>query len=553
MKKKLIATLLALSVLATCLVGCGNGDKETTEAPDKTTAGAQAGEGTTAGETPEATTEAEDVTIKVLLCLPDNYQLAEIDTIAALQRLDEAVGVKTEWEIVRKAAWDTHITTMMATGKYPDLIISRNGAVDREEYGVDQGILIPLDDLIAEYMPNYTDRIDECGYDPTVSLRSSDGKTYTIGYMSAEDISTWSQWYINQKWLDNLKLETPTTIDQLTDVLRKFKTEDPNGNNEADEIPLSLVMDTSGIANSGIGYMLPLFGIPFGGANSWLFVDDNAKVQFIPTQEGFRECMEWLNLCYTEGLLDVEALSQDADALNRKLEDNVIGFVTAWRVANGTTYAETAGKDLALFNPVEGSKIYHYLELASARVYMTKTNAHPEKTAQWLNEYLETENMYDLMKGKQDPNNTGAWQGWYFNADGKITSIPKPEGWTVNDFLAGNGLYFAPGPYKSRTEVISANGIEKTEANDVYEAIDGLYQKYSNDYLKTVSLSADDAAKKTLKDADFATAINEWLAKFIMNGVTDSSWNEFVGVMNSIGCDEYVEMHQKALDTLELK
>lgn len=545
MKKKLMATLLTLSVLATCLAGCGGGgDNETTKAPEQTT-DSQVGEGTTDAE-------EEEVTIKVLLCLTDAYQLADIDTIEAIQRIDEAVGVKTEWEIVRKGAWDTHITTMMASGTYPDLIISRNGPVDREEYGVDQGILIPLDDLIAEHMPNYTDRIEECDYDPTVSLRSSNGKTYTIGYMSAEDISTWSQWYINQKWLDNLKLETPTTIDALTDVLRKFKTEDPNGNGEADEIPLTFWMNTSGTESASIGYMLPLFGIPFGGANSWLYVDDDAKVQFIPTQDGFRECMEWLNLCYTEGLLDVEALSQDSAAITRKLEDNLVGLVTAWRIAEEVSWAETAGKDMALFNLVEGSKIYHYLELASPRVYMTKTNEHPEKTAQWLNEYLEMENMYDLMKGKQDPDNTGAWPGWYLDAEGKVVTIGAPEGWKTNDYLAGNGLYFAPGPFKSRTEVLAEAAIEKTEANNVYEAIDGLYQKYSNDYLKTVSLQADDAAKKALMDADFATAINEWLAKFIMNGVTDSSWNEFVGVMNSIGCDEYVEMHQKALDTLEL-
>ena len=33
--------------------------------------------------------------------------------------------------------------------------------------------------------------------------------------------------------------------------------------------------------------------------------------------------MEWLNTCYKEGLLDVEALSQDGAAITRKLEDAV--------------------------------------------------------------------------------------------------------------------------------------------------------------------------------------------------------------------------------------
>ena len=56
-----------------------------------------------------------------------------------------------------------------------------------------------------------------------------------------------------------LNLETPKNVDELTEVFRAFKTGDPNGNGEADEIPLEMGLDTG---FNGIRYMLTLFGLP---------------------------------------------------------------------------------------------------------------------------------------------------------------------------------------------------------------------------------------------------------------------------------------------------
>lgn len=538
--KKLIATLLALVMILGCLAGC-NTDKPVETQPKETQPNKPA-------ETKPTETEPEDITIKVLLCLTDAYKIAEIDDIEMIKKLDEMTGVTTEWEIVRKSEWDTKLTLMMATGEYPDLIISRNGAVSIAEYGVDQGILAPVEELTANYMPNYTDRLGALDYDATASLKGSDGHTYSIGYMSAEDISTWTQWYINRDWLNALKLETPSTPEQLLEVFRAFKTGDPNGNGQADEIPITFTMDIGGTTNGTVCYMLPLFGIPFGGANSWLYVDDNKQVQFIPTSDGFKACMEWLHTLYEEELLDVEALSQDGAAITRKLEDNVIGFYDAWRCHNGTTYAETAGKSMELYVPGGNAKIYHYLELCSPRVYITSTNEHPEKTAEWLNNYLEKENMYTLMNGRQNQDKDPTYSGWRYNDEGKIETLPAPKDMPFNDYLAGNGLYVAPGPWKAENVVITANGLEKTEANDVYENA-GLLQKYSNDYMKTAALGAEDAENKALIIADMDTAVKEWMAKFIMEGVSDDAWYQFVGIMNEIGCDELVEMHQGLVDS----
>ena len=111
------------------------------------------------------------------------------------------------------------------------------GDIDIEEYGVNQKILVPLDDYIEQYMPNYHSRL----YlnDANVSIPASDGKMYYIGNLTARNINHESHWFINKTWLDKLNLEIPKTVDELTNVLRAFRDNDMNGNGEKDEIPMS--------------------------------------------------------------------------------------------------------------------------------------------------------------------------------------------------------------------------------------------------------------------------------------------------------------------------
>lgn len=55
------------------------------------------------------------------------------------------------------------------------------------------------------------------------SIPASDGHSYYIGYLIAQNVNHNGTWYINTTLLDQLGLEVPTTIDEYTNVLRKFK------------------------------------------------------------------------------------------------------------------------------------------------------------------------------------------------------------------------------------------------------------------------------------------------------------------------------------------
>lgn len=212
----------------------------------------------------------------------------------------------------------------------------------------------------------------------------------------AQDINTEQHYFINQTWLDNLGLETPETLDALTEVLRAFKTGDPNGNGEQDEVPLEMGLDTGFY---GIRFMLPMFGVPCETGKKWIYIDDNKKVQMAATQEGFRQCMEWLHELYSEGLVDAEMISQDINTIETKLKEGNAGFFTAWRLS-AMGWDDGVEKDSVLYIPKapEGKKasLNRTLELAKNGAYVTIKNQYVPETMRWLDAMLETETMTNI-------------------------------------------------------------------------------------------------------------------------------------------------------------
>ena len=47
--------------------------------------------------------------------------------------------------------------------------------------------------------------------------------------------------------------------------------------------------------------------------------------------------------------------------------------------------------------------------------------------------------------------------------------------------------------------------------------------------------------------------MDEAFAKFVREGVTDESWNEFQAQTKSIGVDRYIELYQNAYDAFLAK
>lgn len=555
MKKKLVTLLLAASMVMTTLAGCGS----STEEAGNGAASSQAANSQEAVSSEAATEVAsnfnaegypivnEEITLKVMLMIRDTDTMIAPEEMPTIQRLEELTGIKTEWEVIKGADFETKLNLMFASGEYPDVIIApnANGQVDDEEYGVTQGILLPLDELIEKYMPTYVERRDMEESDPTISLVASDGQQYSVGYMVAQNINANQHWVINQDWLKALNLETPTDVESLTEVLRAFATQDPNGNGQKDEIALEMGLDPGFY---GVRYLaLPLFGVPCD-SSKWIYLDDNKKVQFTATQDGFRECMEWMHTMYNEGIIDPEVLSQDVATIESKLKAGNVGFTSVWRLVS-MGFDDGIMKDCALWTPTdENVSMHKTIELARAGAFVTSTNENVEATMRWLDALMETETQFSLYMGEQDATDG---TGWKWDDNGMITQL-NDGSVEVRNFLDCNTMFWAPGKYYFSTFNLPESRIEKSDWCKTYTDA-GVMQKYSNDYLDLAPLTSDQIAEATLKETDINNAVQEYMANFVMNGVTDESWNKFVAIFDGMDIQSYIDMYQAAIDTMDIE
>ena len=95
------------------------------------------------------------------------------------QEIEAKTGVHVDFRMIKDADWSTQLNLMFAVPDEMEDMILRNG-IDVEEYGVTQGLLLPLDEyLTEEIMPNYMSRINLNNAGD--SIPASDGKSYYIG------------------------------------------------------------------------------------------------------------------------------------------------------------------------------------------------------------------------------------------------------------------------------------------------------------------------------------------------------------------------------------
>lgn len=528
MKKTIFVMLLAFVLLFTACTIPGTTTAQPTKAP-------------VANEPTKAPVD-EKVTIKAFQYVLENQQM-DFDNLWFYKELEAKTNVHVEWETVKDGDWKTRLNLMFASGNWPDIII--RGETDIEEYGVTQGILLPLDDYLKDHMPNYYPRL--AMNDSNASIPASDGKTYFVGNLTAQNVNHDGNHYINKTWLDKLGLQVPKTIDELTNVLKAFRDNDPNGNGQKDEIPFSgadLIHQTQGVYNHFANFGVPLERFVYA------CIDDNNKVVFPGDMPGFRAAVEWLNMCYTEGLLDPESITQDSNVWGTKMNANQVGYTTYLRLINTALSKEIAANYVSIIPPASeyGVSVPRILEVPSFGAALTIANKHVPETLKWLDAQFETETMMVSVNGPIqaggpiDPTMKINDKGKY-----EIVSIPENNGLYAY-VPVYHGQFFAPGDYYFDIYEMPPHRVERFQTSKDY-ADAGVLEKNSFYYLYRLSkMSSDDALEATRLYNEIEKFMKESISSFITAGVTDSSWKTFQDTAKAVGVEEYIALYQKAYD-----
>ena len=535
-KKKVMALLLTAALTVACLMtGCGN------NAPSKESEVSKKPE---TSSTTTVTTETEEkgnfneegfpivnepTTLKVMLITNSTHTYMPINEMEAIKDLEELTGIHVEWEVVPETDSGTKVNLAFSSGDYPDVIMGHISSGVIQEYGVEQGFLVPLDEAIEKYMPNYTSRRDASPSNPNIFLIANDGKTYSIGRLAGNgERQSGNSFYMKKSWLEAVGKELPKTLDEMVEVLKAFKTQDPNGNGKADEVPFEFSANTGGDLQTLYG----LFGLPVNDLETMVYLDNDGQVQSGATSQNFRDAMEWMHMLYKEELVDIEVISQDGNTAAAKIAEGNVGLFTGWR-KHGMGWSDWAD-DMELWVPPTGSMFARAAEVPSHCAVVTNKNEDLGVTLRWFDAMMEEVMQERLFHGEEGVD-------WEYNEDGMMVALEGVEVPSVMPRLDTNGLFYSPGWMTEELWVAGEFRIERRLAGQLYDEA-GSMQKYSNSLMSLAKYSNEQIERMNLIATDLDTAISENIADFITNGVSDAKWEEFVNLLNDIGMEEYLEI-----------
>ncbi|MFR6473371.1 MAG: extracellular solute-binding protein, partial [Turicibacter sanguinis] len=233
MKKCIKSSVLAGSALfaTLTLVGCGNG--------------AGTNEPVEIGTSENFNKQGYPIVneqITLTFAAPKASLAPNFGEMSIIQQLEEQSNIEIKWNNIPDADYSTKKNLMLASEDLPDAFWNSGFSdYDLIKYGA-EGLIIPLNDLIEEYMPNLWAEMEK---DPTIKskLTAPDGNIYSLPTIEEMGLSR-SPFFtsINTQWLENLGLEMPTTPEEFKEVLIAFRDQDANGNgNPNDEIPFSFM------------------------------------------------------------------------------------------------------------------------------------------------------------------------------------------------------------------------------------------------------------------------------------------------------------------------
>ena len=299
--RKIAATLLALSLLA----GCGASASSVSESTEPVSASSQAQAKKIAYAAPgKYPITKEDITLVVFAPSGSSY---DPDENRMTLQLEEDTGINIEWKIASAELFMEKLQLLLATGDRADIIAmgSEHRLTKTEELSLaQQGIIIPLEDLIDEWSVGY-----ESAFETLPDLRdyitAADGHISSLPNVDGTLNTQYPQkMWINYKWLDERKLEMPTTTEELYEVLRAFQEEDATENGAPeDEIPLATCIDGAGVSLDSF-LMAPFQLTP----ENKVYLHSGQPI-YAPSQPGYREGLRYLHELYADGLIAPESFT----------------------------------------------------------------------------------------------------------------------------------------------------------------------------------------------------------------------------------------------------
>ena len=568
-RKQILSTLLVAAMVSSMLAGCG----QTGEKPVEKSESQSSAVGSAESKQPESSAEeskAEEpestrISEETITLTVAGVSLTDWNETIQFQEYEKRLGIKLDATVYGQEQWDSKLTLMLAADEMPDLIANAGMTLQGViEYG-GEGYFLDFSEYL-DIMPNLS-RILEEYPDYASSIICPDGGIYAFPSLNLTCGSNRIQSvYLNKKWMDNLGLKEPETLDELYDVLLAFKEKDADGDGDTeDEVAFgwtpqwftceSPILWAHGIYGNYVVYNL--------------MANESGEVVLGDTTDNYKDFLKYMKKLYDAGIMTEDAFVIGVEDRRAQWNDlhvgmlgtsgNVPGAVedrAQWIAVPGYT-SEYVSDRVIVENSQIGTK--YILAANSATEY-------PEEIAKFV-DYLFSEegaisasNGYEgvsfdyidffgtdsidhknyAFKSGYDESNWGMYrQEKVVAVNGfNVCLVGKGSAVSVYDKYPGDALTADPEFYQALLEQIGTGVLREV----AYRNADEVISVYP-----TVYYTEDETTERETILADVHNYLRSAKAQFITGELDiDKDWNAHLDTLKKMGLDRLLEIEQTA-------
>ncbi len=450
--------------------------------------------------------------------LNDNY---------AMKMSMQDAGILVDFNSVLGADLKEKRNLSLLTDHYPDLYFKAMfEAGDLEKYGR-QGILIPLEELIGQYAPNLSARLDEI--DGWQDLESADGHIYSFPEIDRPGPAGAVCW-INGRWMDNLGLEEPRSYEELYRVLKAFRDQDANGNGDpGDEIPMSLAGDPQ--------VLLSYADFAYDKESRTAVID--GELVYLPADERYKEYIRYVARLYREGLLDRNTFMQQRTQLESVgRSGDILGSFDA---SGAFEVVGRGTEDYIALTPFQEGTFPITKGITVGAAAITDKCRHPEALVVWLDQFYTEEGGILAWMGVEGVTyqvyEDGTW-GWMSGTEYGADVSAVRAGSTIQ------GAQYHPSIQPQLWDALSG----EVDPDEVY-----LTQQHQ----KLVGMGAVPLPAMNYSESDsgeiraLSTDMNAYIDRYVVEVATgeldlDESWDGYLEVLKGMDVERLIALYRKA-------
>lgn len=470
----------------------------------------------------------------------------------------------------------TQLNTMIAGGdRLPDMLWGLGLSWDQYNSYGDQGYLMDLapyfDDPDWELAKEYTwhERLLE-GYGQDAyntamyGRRDAAGHMYFFpGYGQSESDMIRAHMFINQTWLDKLGLEMPTTWDELVGVLRAFRTQDPNGNGIADEIPM---LGAKYGYSDTVSWVLGNFDC-FVNDKKLFNVDEDGNIYLPHTTDEYRQGVRVVRDLVSEGLLSpmtwTIASTSELPALWTPANGTAVVGVMAGHTSLRVTQDSPVLREYVPLPPLEDSYVSLSLPAGSNIVHITTDCEQVDAALRLCMEVTNPDTYRRFRYGEEGVD-------WVETIDYE-TQIPMVKvinsdayGGQTDSTWAMAGPYMCGGdPRVNTTTGEPPKAVEDMDWNEyrkyITEEMVDVNMEHARQYnperlFNTVIYNEQELEENGTSLENITAYVSECRAKFAVGQMdidSDAEWNQYLSTIESLGSETLLKNTQAAYDRQE--